>query len=559
MSKTKTTKRNTSVNKAKPVRSTRSKKKSFNPTGWSTKNRLLIPFIVLFALVGSYFIYQSFAATPNATEKMGVFRGAQSPSSVAAFEAWAGRPVTYALGFYGKGSGSFSQIDDPGAKCRVWAPTKYSLVLSTAILPSASYTLAAGANGDYNTHWKNFGQKLVDNGCADITLRLGWEFNGKFYDWAAGGKEADYAAYWRQIVTTLRGVPGQSFRFDWCPLAGNTNANVEAAYPGDAYVDIIGLDAYDTSSVHTSDLDRWNNQVNRTYGLKWQKDFATAHGKSISYPEWGLTVRPNDNLGGGDNPYYIQKMYDWMNALPSSGGGSLAYQSYFEDDAVDGQHALMNGQFPNSAAVFKKLFGVLPATSTTDTTAPSAPSNLAANAISQNQINLTWSASTDNKAVSSYDIYRNGAKVSSSLTPSFSDSGLTAGTSYSYYIIARDAAGNSSTASNTASATTASATVTTSYKTSSFSATLNKYNSKTFSLSLPKAATIKYTVNNSKASGRFDVAIIDPSGKTVQTTSNATLQINDSFTITSTGTYKFKVTTQWWSNNSFTLKVTYPY
>ncbi len=43
---------------------------------------------------------------------------------------------------------------------------------------------------------------MVSKGCTDTTLRLGWEFNGTFFPWAAGGKEASFAAYWREIVDT---------------------------------------------------------------------------------------------------------------------------------------------------------------------------------------------------------------------------------------------------------------------------------------------------------------------------------------------------------------------
>jgi chitodextrinase len=90
-----------------------------------------------------------------------------------------------------------------------------------------------------------------------------------------------------------------------------------------------------------------------------------------------------------------------------------------------------------------------------DTTPPSS-TNLTASAVSTSQINLAWTAATDNIGVTSYDIYRGGTKIASvaASSLSFGDSGLNASTTYSYYIIARDAAGNSSSPSGTASATT---------------------------------------------------------------------------------------------------------
>jgi chitodextrinase len=93
-------------------------------------------------------------------------------------------------------------------------------------------------------------------------------------------------------------------------------------------------------------------------------------------------------------------------------------------------------------------------TGTGDTQAPTAPTNLTAAAASSSQINLSWTASTDNVGVTGYDIYRNGTLVGSSTSTSYSDMGLTASTSYSYYVKAKDAAGNVSAASSTASATT---------------------------------------------------------------------------------------------------------
>jgi len=89
-----------------------------------------------------------------------------------------------------------------------------------------------------------------------------------------------------------------------------------------------------------------------------------------------------------------------------------------------------------------------------DTTAPSVPANLTATAVSSSQINLSWSASTDNVGVSGYEIYRGGSLVGTSATTSFSNTGLTASTAYSYTVKAKDAAGNLSAASNTATATT---------------------------------------------------------------------------------------------------------
>lgn len=91
----------------------------------------------------------------------------------------------------------------------------------------------------------------------------------------------------------------------------------------------------------------------------------------------------------------------------------------------------------------------------TDTTPPTAPTNLKASVISSSQINLTWTASTDNVGVTNYKVFRNNVQVGQNLNPSFNNTGLTANTTYTYYVIAYDAAGNSSPKSASVSATTA--------------------------------------------------------------------------------------------------------
>jgi chitodextrinase len=89
-----------------------------------------------------------------------------------------------------------------------------------------------------------------------------------------------------------------------------------------------------------------------------------------------------------------------------------------------------------------------------DTTAPTAPTNLVATAASATQVNLSWTASTDNVAVTGYKVFRGGSQIGTSTTNSYTDSTVQAATSYNYYVTAYDAAGNNSAASNTTSATT---------------------------------------------------------------------------------------------------------
>ncbi|RKY35269.1 MAG: hypothetical protein DRP78_05610, partial [Candidatus Omnitrophota bacterium] len=89
-----------------------------------------------------------------------------------------------------------------------------------------------------------------------------------------------------------------------------------------------------------------------------------------------------------------------------------------------------------------------------DTESPSVPSGLSLSVVSSAQIDLSWSASTDNVGVTGYKIYRDGSEINTSTGVSYSDTGLTASTSYSYTVSAYDAAGNESSQCSAVSAAT---------------------------------------------------------------------------------------------------------
>lgn len=89
-----------------------------------------------------------------------------------------------------------------------------------------------------------------------------------------------------------------------------------------------------------------------------------------------------------------------------------------------------------------------------DTTAPSTPTSLAASGTTSNKTNLTWTASTDNIAVATYSVYKNGSYVAAATGTSYTVTGLNPSTNYSFTVKGKDAAGNLSPASNVVSVTT---------------------------------------------------------------------------------------------------------
>jgi len=131
--------------------------------------------------------------------------------------------------------------------------------------------------------------------------------------------------------------------------------------------------------------------------------------------------------------------------LPSV-GDTLWVQRQTTAGGVAGITATLNDTAPTNDRWNFAAIEIVP--SVNDTAAPSAPANLAADAVSPTRVNLSWSASTDNVGVTGYRIYRGGTQLASASATSYADTTAVAGTSYSYTVRAHDASGNVSGDSN---------------------------------------------------------------------------------------------------------------
>ncbi|MEV5974084.1 glycosyl hydrolase [Streptomyces sp. NPDC051921] len=239
--------------------------------------------------------------------------GAEGIARVPAFEKWWGRGRLTAGRTYLPGD-DWESIEGPPEFLRPWgvwrgARADRLVVLnvpmfdrSEAHLPDAEVAelLAAGASGRYDAHFAVLAGRLVEAGLADSVLVLGWEMNGITFTHRCHPDPAGWRAYWQRIVRAMRAVEGQRFRFDFAPNRGRDAVPWTECYPGDAFVDVIGMDAYD----HPAGMS-FRRQVEEPYGLRDQVEFAARHRKPVSYPEWGL-------YRNGDNPTYMRGMLDWF-------------------------------------------------------------------------------------------------------------------------------------------------------------------------------------------------------------------------------------------------------
>lgn len=358
--------------------------------------RLKLPFLLVCLLAST-----AIGAEPDARPQpqIAVYRWANGTGNVDAFAEWLGRDLVWGEDF--AGSESWSNVAWPTWWLEAWSEwarkqPERRLIFGVPLLPGPwdgsgptqgdsgvgePVSLEKGASGAYNHYYKTLAENLVKHDLGNAILRLGWEFNGDWYTWRASKKEAAFAEYWRQIVTTMRAVPGADrLQFCWNPTLGYQQFPAEKAWPGDAFVDFIGVDVYDEAwlpdtypwpagaSPEVIEARRkkvWNDIIlHGDHGLSFWSAFAREHQKPLAIPEWGVNNRVDQpqQHGGLDNVYFIEQMHRFL----TDPVNHVAFHCYFDVQAPDGHHQLSPGitgtekaEFPLAAAKFRALFGTV--------------------------------------------------------------------------------------------------------------------------------------------------------------------------------------------------------
>jgi hypothetical protein len=268
------------------------------------------------------------------------------------------------LGVYNTGGSAWSDWENPwvsgpaGAGYSQWvaeAPSSRQLVIGQDLIPSGLANInnplgweQSCAAGDFDSYATTFATNLVAAGLQNSVIRLGEEMNGsweKDYVGTTTQEQNLWATCFANEVTAMRKAPGEHLLIDWDINACTSPIPYANYYPGNAYVDILGIDLYNASCDAPNTALSFSQLANETYGLTSFEAFAAAQGKPMSFPEWGLTTQPS-----GDNPAYITSMGSTIN------NGNFAFEEYF--DVVDGDTMLLDaGNTPLSDAAFQKAFG----------------------------------------------------------------------------------------------------------------------------------------------------------------------------------------------------------
>ena len=315
-------------------------------------------------------------------------------------------------------------------------------------------------NAPYSTDtWWFEGNFLLDghnnNVFEDGTFSLQFYGGGRlrwlFGDGATAGPGGHWSVGAYPATTTSSLLDGQWHQVTlvrrW---SGTSSADLEL------WIDGVLIDS-ETSSVRTNMRqwwDSWSEFPPGQEGWFWGAEKQAAIGLLNQYEDYKGLIDELRFWSRAKSPAEI--MTNFADEVPNSAQGLAAKFTFGEGQGVDVCDALdvnlcvflVNTRQGTWAAEGAPL------NSPGDTAAPSVPQGLQGTAVSPSQIDLAWLASSDNVAVSGYDIRRDGQFLATTSQTTYGDTGLSPATAYVYTVAARDAAGNVSSQSAPASVTT---------------------------------------------------------------------------------------------------------
>lgn len=234
-----------------------------------------------------------------------------------------------------------------------------NIVISVPLLMSGS-TLADVAAGIYDSYFTTAAQTIAAD-FPSAKVRIGWENCAPWFVWGQSGTNAEKIAAFQHVSTLFKTI-SPTFEINWNPdkLCGYYRANGSVdfpdIYPGDAYVDSIGIEnyaqwlnsidaptsgstfPYTTPEPTVKQVERWTNcalgNINDTFAgagsprpfcLLRAKQFADQHGKPLTIPEWGVgfdSLRNGRHVG--DDAYHVVQMLQWIR------DNNVAWHCYFD-------------------------------------------------------------------------------------------------------------------------------------------------------------------------------------------------------------------------------------
>jgi cellulose synthase/poly-beta-1,6-N-acetylglucosamine synthase-like glycosyltransferase/beta-mannanase len=167
-----------------------------------------------------------------------------------------------------------------------------------------AYTLASIIRGRHDAYIRSWARALHRYG-GPLLLRFGQEMNGVVYPWAEaanGNRPGQYARAWRHVHDIFTAEGAANVRWVWCPKTGSVMAS---QYPGDRYVDVVGLSGFNGGT--TLPWGGWRT-FSDAFNVPLQSLRRIAPRKPVQISEVG-TVE-----SGGSKARWITEMFEYLQA-----------------------------------------------------------------------------------------------------------------------------------------------------------------------------------------------------------------------------------------------------
>jgi hypothetical protein len=262
----------------------------------------------------------------------GVFRNAGSLTSANEFAAFRGRPLDSITYFTGRTNQTdFNQLR---SDLNSW-PGYRIICVPSQVASRGNY----GTNSSDQAFWANWGTLAKNQGWNDgrTIVRLNWEANGDWYPWAwvNGGASLFVTTYMNTVNAIRSTAPKMLFNLTMNRnnVNGGVNWKTQIYQPLLNHFDIIGLDSYDDWPNQSTDSG-FTSALANDPGFTSIAAFCRANGKMMWFDEWGPSHRPDaGSAAGGDDPYYISRMYQLM----AANADVVAGETFYEDRGTNGQ------------------------------------------------------------------------------------------------------------------------------------------------------------------------------------------------------------------------------
>jgi Glycosyl hydrolase family 26 len=221
-----------------------------------TRARFLAVFVVLLAIA------LSVPAVAGAAIKLGVYSSAQGQVGAPEDAKWldnyaqmVGRAPDIVM--------DYSNITDP-----LLTPTEVTNLSQRGETPLVTWQLYKSgwggetiplqsvANGSYDSYLRKAAEAAQAMPFNEILIRFAHEMNGNWYGWS--GNPTAYVEAWRHVVSVFRSVGTTNVKFVWSPNVDNGSYPFAAYFPGDSWVDYVGVDGYNWGTTGAG-VNKWQS------------------------------------------------------------------------------------------------------------------------------------------------------------------------------------------------------------------------------------------------------------------------------------------------------------